>query len=87
MLDDADDLRRISDEEDRTEDGTLRDTGSDCHYPESSAVEPDELSATCEVGLNPLDDSSYDAVVVFEPIEQDLVVDRVERGAEVEQAK
>ena len=44
----------------------------------------DELSAACEVGLNPLDDSSGDAVVVLEPTEQDLVV---ERGTEVKQAK
>ena len=52
MLDDADDLRRISDEEDRTEDETLWDTGSDYHCPGISAVEPDELSAAREVGLN-----------------------------------
>ena len=49
--------------------------------------EPDELSAAREVGQNPLDDSSRDAEVVFEPIEKDLVVDRVERGAEIEQTK
>ena len=83
-LDDVDDFRGISSKQDRTEDGTLRDTGSDCHCPGSSTVEPDELSAAREVGLNPLDDSSCDAIVVFEPIEKDLVVDRVERGAEVE---
>ena len=58
-----------------------------CRMPEvthclgSGAVEPGELSADCEVGLNPFNDSSCDAVFVFEPIEQDLVVDRVERGA------
>ena len=86
-LDDVDDLRGISNKQDRTEDGTLRNTGSDCHCPKSSAVELDELSSAREVGLNPLDDSSCDAVVVFEPIEKYLVVDRVERGAEVEQAK
>ena len=44
-FDDVYDLREVS-EQDRTEDGTLRDTGSDCHCPGSSAVEPDELSAT-----------------------------------------
>ena len=32
-LDDVDDLCGISYEQDRTEDGTLRDTGSDCHCP------------------------------------------------------
>ena len=47
----------------------------------SSAVEPDELSTASEVVLNPLDDSSCDTV------EKDLVVDLVERGAEVKQAK
>ena len=87
MLNDVDDLRGISYEKDRTEDGTLRDAGSDCHCPGSGAVEPDKLSAAREVELNPLNDLSCDAVFVFEPIEQDLVVDRVERGAEVEQAK
>ena len=86
-FDDADDLRGISNKQDRTKDGTLRDTGSDCHCPGSSAVEPDELSAAREVGLDPLDDSSRDAEIVSEPIEKDLVVDRVERGAEVEQTK
>ena len=78
---DVDDLRGISYEQDRAEDRTLRDTGSDRHCPGSSAIEPDELSAADEKGLNPLDDSSRDAVVVFEPIEKDLVVDRVERRA------
>ena len=72
---------------DRTKNRTLRDTGSDCHCSGSSAIEPDELSAAHEVGLNPLDGSSCDAVVMFEPIEQDLVVDRVEHGAKVKQAK
>ena len=86
-FDDADDLRGISNKQDRTEDGTLGDTRSDRHCPGSSAVEPDELSAAGEIGLNPLDDSSCDAVVMFEPIEKDLMVDRVERRAEVEQAK
>ena len=84
---DADDLCGISNKQDRTEDGTLRDTGSDCHCPGSSAVEPDGLSAAREVGLDPLDDSSCDTEIGLEPIEKDLVVDRVERGAEVEQAK
>ena len=51
--------------------------GSDCHCPGSSAVEPDELSVAREVGLDPLDDSSRNAELVFEPIEKDLVVDRV----------
>ena len=36
-------------EEDRTEHGALRDTGSDCHCPGGSSVEPDELSAAREV--------------------------------------
>ena len=85
--DDVDDLRGVSCEQDRAEDRTLRDTGSDRHCPGSSAIEPDELSAAGEVGLNPLDDLSCDAVVVFEPMEKDLVVNRVERRAEVEQAK
>ena len=78
-LDDADD--GISYEQDRAEDRTLKDTGSDRHCPGSSAIEPDEFSEAGEVGLNPLDDSSCDAVVVFEPIEKDPVVDRVERRA------
>ena len=86
-LDNIDDLCRVSNEEDRTENGTLRDTGSDCHCPRRSAVELDELRAAREVGLNPLNDSSGDAVVVLELTEQDLVVDRVERGTEVKQAK
>ena len=75
MLNNADDLCRISDKEDH------------CHCPGSKAVEPDELSAAREVGLNPLSDSSGDAVVVLEPTEQDLVVDHVECDAEVKQAK
>ena len=79
-FDDADDLRGISNKQDRTKDGTLRDTGSDCHCPGSSAVEPDELSAAREVWLDPLDDPSRDAKIVSELIEKDLVVDRVERG-------
>ena len=54
VLDDLDDLRGISYEENRTEGGTSRDTGSDCHCPGSSAVEPDELSAAREAGFNPL---------------------------------
>ena len=87
MLDNVDDLRGISDKEDQTEDGSLWDTVSDYHCPGSSAVEPDELNTAREVGLNPLDNFSSDAVVMFEPTEQDLVVDRVKRGAEVEQAK
>ena len=72
----VDDLRGIIDEEGRTESlpVSLRDTGSDCHCPGSSAVEPDELSAAREEGLNSLNDSYSDAVVVFEPTEQDLVV-------------
>ena len=86
-LDDVDDLCGISYEQDRAEDRTLRDAGSDRHCPGSSAIEPDELSAAGEVGLNPVDDSSCNAVVVIEPIEKDLVVNRVERRAEVEQAK
>ena len=86
-LDDVDDLRGVSYEQDRAENRTLRDTGSDHHCPGSSVIEPDELSAAGEVGLNPLDDSSCDAVVVFEPIVKDLVVNRVECRAEVEQAK
>ena len=45
------------------------------------------VQATREEKLNPLDDSSGDVVVVFEPIETDLMVDRVECRAEVEQAK
>ena len=44
VLDDVNDLRGISYEQDRTEDGTMRDTGSDCRCPGSSAVETDELS-------------------------------------------
>ena len=86
-LDDVDYLRGVGYEQDRAEDRTLRDTGSDRHCPGSSAIEPDELSVAGEVGLNPLDDSSCDAVVVSEPIEKDLVVNRVKRRAEVEQAK
>ena len=82
-LDNVDDLRRVSYEQDRAEDRTLRDTRSDRHCPGSSVIEPDELSAAGEVGLNPLDDSSYDAVVVFEPIVKDLVVNCFERRAEV----
>ena len=80
-LDDVDNLRGISYEQDRAEDRTLRDTGSDRHCPGSSAIEPDELSAAGEVGLNPLDDSSCDVVVMFEPIEKDLVVNCVELRA------
>ena len=67
--------------------GTLGDTGSDRHCLGRSAIEPDESIAAREVGLNPLNDSSGEAVVVLEPTEQDLVVARVERGAEVKQAK
>ena len=76
MLDNVDDLC-----------GTLRDNGSDRHCLGRSAIEPNELIAAREVGLNPFNDSSGDAVVVLEPTEQDLMVERVERGAEVKQAK
>ena len=70
-LDDVDDLCGVSYEQDRAEDRTLRDTRSDRYCPGSSAIEPDELSEAGEVVLNPLDDSSCNAVVVFEPIEKD----------------
>ena len=51
LLDNIDDLCGVSDEKDRTENGTLRDTGNDLHCPGISTVELDELSAAREVGL------------------------------------
>ena len=69
MLNDVEDPGGIGYEEDRSEHGALRDTGSDCHCPGGSSVEPDELSAAREVGLNPLDDSSGDALFMYEPLE------------------
>ena len=69
VLNDVDDPRGIGYEEDRAQHGALRDTGSDCHCLGGSSVEPDELSAAREVGLNPLNDSSCDAGFVYEPLE------------------
>ena len=84
---DGDDCSRVRDKEDRPQDGPLRHTGGDWYSPRSGSVEPHELTASRQIGFDPLDGQSPNPVVVPKSIKEDAMVDRVERGTEVEKAE